>query len=64
MDISNGQWYTQDCHVKNYYVCEFVPVTCHVTCPDGWAYYSKTNYCYKVSLIVFKEPVHSGKNSM
>ena len=27
---------------------------CNTKCPDGWTYYSATNFCYKVQLFTFQ----------
>ena len=33
--------------------CKTLPI-CETKCPDGWIYYSATNFCYKVQLFTFQ----------
>ena len=30
------------------------PCPCNTKCPDGWVYYSATNFCYMVALFTFQ----------
>jgi hypothetical protein len=34
--------------------CTPCPTLCNTKCPDGWTYYSATNFCYKVQLFTFQ----------
>ena len=34
--------------------CTSCPTICNTKCPDGWTYYSATNFCYKVQLFTFQ----------